>query len=80
MNEVIKAIKERRSIRNFASKEVEQEKIDEMIEAGLYAPSGKGAQAAIIIAITNKEWIAKIKKDNREIMVLANLVLMSESG
>ena len=55
MNEVIKAMEERRSYRKFKSDMVPKEVIDEIIEAGLYAASGHGAQAGIIVAITNKE-------------------------
>ena len=54
MREVLKAIKERRSIRSFKEDMVPQEILDQIIEAGLYAASGRGRQAAIIIQVTNK--------------------------
>ncbi|MBQ3447628.1 MAG: nitroreductase family protein [Synergistaceae bacterium] len=55
MNEVIKAIKERRSCRKFKPDMPKREDIDAVIEAGLYAASGRGGQAPIILAVTNKE-------------------------
>ena len=55
MNPIIKAIKSRRSIRKFKSNMVEQDKIDQIIEAGLYAASGRNNQGTKIIAIKNKE-------------------------
>ncbi|MDO4343966.1 MAG: nitroreductase [Eubacteriales bacterium] len=55
MNETIKAMEERRSIRKFKPDMVSREDIDKIIEAGLYAASGMGKQSAIIVAVTNKE-------------------------
>ena len=49
MNEVLKAMKERRSIRKFKSDMLPKEIIDKVIESGLYAASGKGQQSPIII-------------------------------
>ena len=64
MNAVIENIKTRRSIRKFKSEPVPQELIDQVIEAGTYAPSGRNRQPWVIIAVTNKEIIEKLKKDN----------------
>lgn len=55
MNEVIKAICERRSVRRYKSDPVPKELIEEIVKAGTYAASGRGMQSAIIIAVTNKE-------------------------
>lgn len=54
MNEIILAMKERRSIRKFKPDMISQEEIDQIIEAGLYAASGRGKQAVITLAVTNK--------------------------
>lgn len=67
MNEVIKALKERRSVRKYKNTEVEQEKIDEIIEAGLYSPSGMGKQSTIIIQVSDKKTRDEIAEKNREI-------------
>ena len=67
MNEVLKALKERRSIRKFTDEMPSRELIDQIIEAGLYAPSGKNLQGVITICVTNKELIQKFVKANREI-------------
>ena len=68
MNEVLKAIKERRSIRKFKPDMPPKEDIEKIIEAGLYAASGKGKQAVKIIAITNKECRDELVKDNCRIL------------
>lgn len=67
MNEVLKAIKERRSIRKFKPDMPKREDIDAIIEAGLYAANGRAKQSPIIIAITNKDLRDKISRDNCEI-------------
>ena len=68
MNEVIKNIKERRSIRKYEDKMIPKEIIEKILEAGTYAPSGMGRQSSIIIAITNKEVRDKLSKLNAQIM------------
>jgi hypothetical protein len=68
MNEVIKALKERRSIRKFSDKAVPKDKIEAIIEAGLYAPSGMGKQGAAIVAVTRKDLRDKIAAMNAKIM------------
>ena len=67
MNEVLRAIKERRSIRNFKPDMPKREDIEAIIEAGLYAASGRKGQSPIILAVTNKELRDKISRDNCKI-------------
>lgn len=67
MNEIIKAMKERRSIRKFKSDMVSKKDMDEIIDAGLYAANGMGRQAVITVAVTNKDLRNKIAKDNCKI-------------
>ncbi len=67
MNEVINAIKTRRSIRAFSDKEVPLELINEIVDAGTYAASGRGYQSAIIIAVTDKATRDSLSEQNRKI-------------
>ena len=64
MNEVIKAMKERRSIRKFQAEMPPKELIDQILDAGLYAANGKGQQAVITLAVTNRELRDKLSADN----------------
>ena len=64
MNEIIKAIKERRSIRSFKPDMPSKALIEQVMDAGLYAPSGMGKQGVITIAVTNKEIRDKMSADN----------------
>ncbi len=43
-NPIIKAIFERRSIRSFTNKAVSKDDIEVIVQAGLYAPSGRKRQ------------------------------------
>lgn len=67
MSEVLERMKERRSVRKYKPDMVPQEIIDQIIEAGLYAASGRGEQAAIVIQVTNKELRDEIAKMNQKI-------------
>ena len=68
MNEIIKAMEERRSIRKFQPTMPAKEDLAQIVEAGLYAASGMGRQSAIIVAVTNKELRDELAKTNAEIM------------
>ena len=67
MNEIMNVMKERRSIRKFKPDMPSKEDLNQIIEAGLYAASGMGKQAAIIVAVTNKELRDKLSEMNRRI-------------
>lgn len=68
MNEVIKAMKERRSIRKFKAEMPPKADLEQIVEAGLYAANGMGRQAVITIAVTDKELRDKLSEVNNEIM------------
>lgn len=68
MNEVIRAMKERRSVRAYTDKIPEREKIDEVVEAGLWAASGMNRQGPIVVAVTNRELRDRLSAMNAEIM------------
>ena len=67
MDEVMKVIKERRSIRSFRPDPVPKELLDRIAEAGLYAASGRGKQSPKIIVVTDKELRDRISDENRRI-------------
>ncbi len=67
MNEIINAMKERRSIRKFKPEMPAKADLDQIIEAGLYAANGRGMQGAIIIAVTDKAARDKLSDTNRKI-------------
>lgn len=68
MNEVIENLETRRSVRNYKSDMVPREVLDQIIEAGTYAPTGMGRQSPIIVAVTNRELRDKLSGWNAKIM------------
>lgn len=64
MNEILKAIKERRSCKSFKPDMVPDEIIDQIVEAGLFAASGMGLQSPIILAVSDKETRDKLSQLN----------------
>ena len=67
MNEIIKAMEERRSIRKFKAEMPPKEQIEQIVEAGRYAANGMGKQATITIAVTNQALRDKIANANCKI-------------
>lgn len=68
MNETIRSIIERRSIRSFSDRPVEMEKIEEIIKAGQYAPSGMNRQERIFIVVTDREKRDELSRVNASVM------------
>lgn len=68
MNEAIENMLTRRSVRDYKSEMPPKSLIDEVIEGGVYAPTGRGMQSPIIIAVTNKEVRDRLSKINAEVM------------
>ena len=67
MNEVIKAIKERRSIRAFKPDMPAKTDLDQIVEAGLFAANANSKQSPIILAITNSDLRAKFVEANARV-------------
>ena len=67
MNEVIKAMIDRRSCRKYRAEKVPKLLIEEVIEAGLYAASGRNMQAVKIVAVTDPALRGALSEMNRKI-------------
>ena len=67
-NQILDNMRTRRSCRSFKPDMVPQEILEQIIEAGLYAPSSLGEQSAKIIAVTQKEARDKLSKLNASFM------------
>ena len=68
MNIIIESLITRRSIRSYSSKMPDEELIDAVTKAGTYAPTGKGLQSPLIVAVTNRAVRDKLSKLNAEIL------------
>lgn len=72
MNDIIKAMETRRSIRGYKEDMVPEELIAEVVEAGTYAATGMGKQSPVIVVVQKPELIAKLSKMNAAVMGSSN--------
>lgn len=68
MNEILKALQERRSCRSYKPDMIPAEIINQICESGTFAPTGMNRQSPIIIAVTNKELRDRLSVMNAKIM------------
>lgn len=68
MNDFINRMIEKRSCKNFKSDPVPEDMINDIIQAGLYAPTGMGQQSPIVVAITEKKTRDALAKLNASII------------
>ena len=65
MNESIKNMIERRSVRGYKPDMIPKEDLDLILEAGTYAATGMGMQSPVIVAVTDNQ-TQKYNTDQRE--------------
>ena len=68
MSDTITTLKTRRSCRAYKPEHVEEEKLQAILEAGTYAPTGLGKQSPIILVIKDQETRQKLAKLNAAAM------------
>ncbi len=67
MNETMQTILHRRAIRRFDERQIEEELLQQIVQAGLYAPSAGGKQGVIFAVCQDREVnerLGKIKRAN----------------
>lgn len=65
MNESMKTLLTRRSIRKYKTEQIKDEELQQILEAGTYAPSAMGKQGANMVVIQDKALIAKLSAMNK---------------
>lgn len=68
MNDVVKALIERRSCRSYRSEQIPDDILKEIVEAGLYAPSASNRQDAMMVVIQKEEEVRELSRLNARIM------------
>lgn len=63
-NEVLKALRERRSIRRYKPEQIKDEELQAVLEAGTWAPTGMGRQDPWIVAVQRPDLVARIDAMN----------------
>lgn len=67
MNETLKVLKERRSIRRYKAEQIRDEELNAILEAGTWAACGKGIQHCVMVVVQDPETIAYMSRLNAEI-------------
>ena len=68
MNEALNNLLTRRSCRAYREEQIKQEELDAILEAGQYAPTGRGTQSPIIVVIQDAEKLREVEKLNGAVM------------
>ena len=68
MNDVIKNMIERRSIKKYKDEQIKKEDLELILEAGKYAANGMGLQSPVMVVLQEKEVIKKYAKMNAGVM------------
>jgi len=58
----------RRSVRKYTDRQVEDEKLDKVLTAGLFAPTGMNNQAPILVAVRDKATRDQLSQMNAAVM------------
>ena len=58
----------RRSVRKYSDRPVEDEKLDKVLTAGLYAPTGMNNQAPVMVAVRDKATRDRLSRMNAAVM------------
>ncbi len=72
MNDVIRCLRERRTIRRFRREQIADEVLRQILEAGLYAPTAGGRQSPQILVCQNEATNARLGRLNRKLFGAAN--------
>lgn len=67
-NQVIQALKNRRSIRKYQPQQITDEELKTVLEAGTYAPTGHNKQDVWIVAVQNKAIMQQLISMNAKVM------------
>lgn len=61
-------LKNRRSIRKFQPRQVTDQDLDAVLEAGLYAPSGMNTQKTVLVAVRDPEVRNQLSRMNAKVL------------
>lgn len=67
-NIVLKSLRERRSVRRYAPRQVEEEALQAILEAGTYAATGMNRQSPIMVVVQDRDTREKLRKMNAAVM------------
>ena len=68
MANTLEDLKNRRSCRSYEPRQITEEELQQVLEAGMYAPTGMGKQSPVIVAVQDKDAIETLRKMNAAIL------------
>lgn len=68
MNETLKTLMGRRSVRSYKPDQVPEDVLEQILKAGEYAPSGMGRQSAVMVVVQDPEIKKTLSRINASIM------------
>lgn len=68
MRETLKDLKTRRSIRAYKPEQITEEELNQVLEAGLYAPTGMGRQSPVMVVVQDPDMVKKLSAMNAAVM------------
>ena len=68
MNETVKTLLERRSVRKYKREQIKDEELELILRAGEFAPTGMGAQSPVMVVVQDSVTIAHLSKLNAQVM------------
>lgn len=68
MNAAYDNLLTRRSVRKYKPEQISDEELYAVLKAGMYAPTAMGRQSPLIIAVQDKDDIARLSSLNAQIM------------
>ena len=68
MNEAMQVLLTRRSIRKYKPDMIKEEELQQILEAGMYAPTAMGKQSPLMVVIQDKETMEQLRRMNASVM------------
>ena len=68
MNDSLKTLLTRRSIRAYQDRQIPEEILTQILQAGTYAPTGMGAQSPVMVVVQDPQMIHRLSQLNAAVM------------
>ncbi len=80
MNDVLKTIKSRRSVRKYLFEQIKDDELEKILEAAIYAPTGRNDQPWHFTVIQNSDLIDEISEGAKAVMREMDIEWIAQMG
>ena len=67
-NTILKALEDRRSVKQYQSRPLEEDKLDAILRAGTFAPTGRNLQSPVMVVVRDAETRETLRHMNAELL------------